>query len=304
MKKLLSKIERLFTQGLRKPAIIIILIVSIFFVISDARAIEIETKRGDILLFGREACDSGLNCSPDKYLEQTYLAFFQQIGKVIGIYEPLLGLMETLDLTSFPFKDVNKKYYWHHVEIATSTNLSVSLMKDEIILILRLKQENPQFLLDIESMVEKFQDFKKTSGGYNQPFLGAIKKFTQWNINNGGWMNQPLLEKKWEDVYGVSLFLYKEPLAVQYSPVLGTLAHTDILDPTFWKRDLNCSTLTAWSFVWGWYKGAGKVSAYNLFFNNINNVDAIDALVPGQIGWFLTINNLVEVKEVWKLKSP
>ncbi|MFA4890566.1 MAG: hypothetical protein WC587_03000 [Candidatus Paceibacterota bacterium] len=285
----------------KKILLCVLVLIVVFFVFSatEAKAIEVQTKPGDIVLFGYRACPNNQdqNCpGDDAFLTQSYLVFFQQVGKVAGIYKPLFGEMNTLDLfpgfPSFPgFLD--EIYVWGHIEIATGSKIAT----DSSVVVLRLKQQNPAFVVDLNSMVKKFIEFGNTTEGYNQPFIGGIKAFIQLNKKNGEWMSQPGLEKKWADAYGI--FVSEEDItAVQYSPVMGTTAHTDIDDPGFWKRDTGCSPRAFWSLIWGWYKGAGGQPVRDLFLNNMDNVNAIDALAPGQIGWWLLKNDLAEVVQV------
>jgi len=262
--------------------------------------VEIETQAGDILLFGHLACqnDAGPNCSDELYLWQAYLVFFQQAAKTAGIYTPLFGEMNTLDLSGFPFEGKGDKYFWGHIEIATGpkTEVDLSGYNFVVVVVMRLKQ-SPTASVDLGEVVAKSIDFGKTSGGYNQPFLGVVKSFVQLNRRQEGWMNEPGVREKWTKTYGITIGEEEEE-EIQYSPSMGTVAHTDIESPKFWERDTDCSARAFWSLVWGWHKNFKNDEVRNLFFNNIKNTNAVDALAPGQVGWWLLKYNLAEVVQI------
>lgn len=272
--------------------LVLVLVLGLGLEARAAQVVQTNAQRGDILLFGLKACPSSRDCP--EYLNQAYFAFFQEVGRSVGIYAPLFGEMETLDMTNRPLGG-RHRYWWGHIEIATRNSQTVTLDENGALIVLRPTRKNPSFVIDTNEAVEKSQEFLEASEGFNQPFLAAIKALVQMDRADGGWMSQPQLENHWADAYGVSLTLEQPIKAVQYGPCMGTTAHTDILDSCFWKRDRTCSSRVFWSLIWGWYKGNGGERTRQLFLNNMNNVNAVDSLAPGQVAWWLLKNGLVEI---------
>jgi len=252
----------------------------------------VPVQKGDILIYIQEAVE------PDQpeYLFQTYLAFFQTMGKAAGEYESF-GDLRTWDGTKYP---LGKRNFCGHAEMALN-NHDCEIPEDWDIAVLR-----PTALINLvnfDEAIKKAQEVLSAKISYNQPFIYALIK---WIKNGGiGWQDETLFAR-WREVYDINLESI-EPRAAQYSPNLGTSIHNDIGDSEFFKRDIDCSSLTMWILWYGYYRGVGGEEFRKWLRDTPEGEDlanATDCLAPGQLGWWLEYHGLAEIVLIARYRLP
>ena len=147
-------------------------------------------------------------------------------------------------------------------------------------------------LVDVEAMADRHAQPER---GYSRPYVATLLKWLDWGTEEIDWIaDQPDLFDRWDTMWGLDFGEIPVPDAVTWSPVMGHIDHTDIGSEGFWDRDLNCSSRTAWSMIWGAYAQQGE-SVRQELLGDWEAVAAIDSVSPGQLGWWLVDQGWAEI---------
>jgi hypothetical protein len=234
----------------------------------------VDVEVGDIIMFGSPA----LTPRSATYQTQAYLSFVQASGTQVALYDPFWGpgLGTWDDSTS----ELGQRAFWGHVELAQAQGPYP--VKDGFDLVVLRPTVLMHSAVDMGAASNRV-----LTGSYSQPFVGLFLDWSAWGRTNIAWIAaRPELPLRWGELYGVDLFGLAPAEHYQYSPGLGSLAHTDLASPLFWQRDADCSSTSAWKIIWGWYQTQGE-PVRSAFLNDPAAVSAVDAISPGQLAWWL-----------------
>jgi len=263
-------------------------------IIAATRA-TIPVQKGDVLLFGSPATEptdkkiTGAGIwRADKYNTDSYLAYVPAIGEQAGVYAPFFGEgLRSWDDSAAP---MGSRYFWGHVELATvtgdyanPTNLQVLVLRPTAAM---------QGVVDTLAAADKHPTVQTR---YSQPFVGVFLHWLKWAAQDGTWYDGAAGSAFWNGVLGFDLSALALSGAMQFAPQLAPGPYSDIAGAPFWERDIDCSSLTMWSLIWGWQKMTSAAAGF--FRDNVAATASIDALSPGQVAWWLHHVGFVTVED-------
>jgi hypothetical protein len=247
---------------------------------------QVYVERGDIVLWIDEAVKQD---SPE-YADQVRLAYLQAAGKAAGIYDPIDPDLKTWDNTNTPL--IHCRSFCIHIDLMTYSG-EYQYTSDYLVVL----RPTPHLLhhIDMDAAIGKKLEVDAHGVTYNQPELYIVMKW--WELNPTEttlWVNDEAKDH-WFDIYGIDCSAGLR--AAQWSPCVGQDCHYDIACPSFWLRDMNCSTSAWWYLQWGYFK-RGAPDLGNWMIEHKDFVDASDCMAPGLVAEYLVRHKFATILHI------